>query len=269
MIIMGLDLAPRRLSLISAYVPQSRRAEEERTDFVDELAGAIEKCQTKGAVIVLGDFNARIHARLNGEEDRIGPHIYGAGVEKLQDGVWEQGGRTNRDLVMELCAAQGLKIMNTWFRKPESRKVTHRAPGVAKLPTDAQGWDPAFFAELDLCLTPNRWAGMVKNVESTTWAHLNTDHFPLEVTLALRLRAANKKGSAEDLIRYDFRAATDEALDRYGEIVGEAAQEAIREDTLGEAWIKMDKAVKGPWKKPYQGQPRSPGGYGYRRARWS
>ena len=200
--VMGLDLAPRRLSLVSVYVPQSRREEEERTDFADELGKVIDRCQRKGAALILGDFNARIHARLRGEDAILGPHIYGAGVEKLQSGVWDQGGRTNRDLLMEICAAQDLKVMNTWFKKEEKRKVTHRAPGVEKLPRDHEAWDPAWFAELDLCLAPRRWAGMVKDVEAITWANLNTDHFPLEVTLALKLRAAprNKKGPGESKV---------------------------------------------------------------------
>ena len=35
---------------------------------------------------------------------------------------------------------------------------------------------------------------MVKDVESVTWANINTDHFPLEVTVALKLAAGPKKG---------------------------------------------------------------------------
>ena len=49
-----------------------------------------------GATIIAGDFNARIHGRLRGEEDYLGPHLYGAGIERILIPMWEQGGRTNR-----------------------------------------------------------------------------------------------------------------------------------------------------------------------------
>ena len=131
---MGLDFAPRRISLITACVPQSRRDEEERAGIMEALGKEIGECQRKGAVLVMGDFNARIHARLNDEGDVLGPQIFGGGVEVLRSTVWEQGGRTNRELLMEMRVAQGMKVMNTWFEKPDARKVTHRAPCVERLP---------------------------------------------------------------------------------------------------------------------------------------
>ena len=80
--------------------------------------------------------------------------------------------------------------MNTWFRKPHNKKVTFAAPGTKQLPGPGGEWDPAIFAELDLCITSSRWKGMVKNVESNTKAGLNSHHFPLEITLNLKLRGS-------------------------------------------------------------------------------
>ncbi len=61
----GLDLAPRRLTVTSVYMPQSRRPEEERAGGggMSELSALIEASLRKGPAIVLGDFNARIHGK--------------------------------------------------------------------------------------------------------------------------------------------------------------------------------------------------------------
>ena len=127
----------------------------------------------------------------------LGPHIYGAGAAHVLNPVWEQGGRTNRDLVLEMCSAYGLNVMNTWFHKPDAKKVTHRAPAVNKLPGPGEAWDTSVFAELDQCLAPERWSGMAKDVESITGANLNSDHFPLEVTVALKLSARKITGHSK------------------------------------------------------------------------
>ena len=77
--VVGLDLAPRRLSVVTVYVPQNARSEEERVGCFEALAQVVDSCQKKGATLVLGDCNARLHARLYGEEHKVGPHIYGGG----------------------------------------------------------------------------------------------------------------------------------------------------------------------------------------------
>ena len=86
-----------------------------------------------------------------------------------------------------MCHTHGLRVMNTWYKKPQGRKVTYMAPGTKVLPGPNEDWDPSVFAQLDLCLAPDRWKCMVNNVESNPKAGLNSDHFPLEVTLQLKL----------------------------------------------------------------------------------
>ena len=131
--------------------------------------------------------------------------MYGYGIDRVVSSVWaDNNGKTNRELLMELCVAREARVMNTWFKKPQDRKVTFAAPGTKQLPGPGREWDPAVFAELDLCIVPNRWKGMVKNVESNTKAGLNSHHFPLEITLNLKLRGCKGKRKPEALPRYDF-----------------------------------------------------------------
>jgi len=133
-----LDLAPRLLTVIGAYAPQSSRPEDERRAFYQELAEVIQRAERKAMVLVLGDLNARLHARMTAERDVIGPHIYGLGLNRIQRPDRGYGETTNRDLLVQLCLTGGRDgrylIMNTWFCKPDRHKVTCMAPGVSQLP---------------------------------------------------------------------------------------------------------------------------------------
>ena len=66
---------------MNAHAPHNARPEEERQDFFDELKHTVDKVQAKGPFVIVGDFNARLHGRLMGEGDVIGPFVYGKGLE--------------------------------------------------------------------------------------------------------------------------------------------------------------------------------------------
>ena len=48
------------------------RGQRERHHFFEELQHLVDKVQAKGPFAIVGDFNARLHGRLMGEEDVIG-----------------------------------------------------------------------------------------------------------------------------------------------------------------------------------------------------
>jgi len=254
----GLDLAPRRLTLVCAYMPQSGRPEEERQEAYGGLAQAVQAAARKGIAIALGDFNARIHGRLRGEEEIFGPRIYGEGVARILNPGRGHGEKTNRDMLAEVCAERSMCVANTWFMKPDSQKVTYMAPGVERLPEAGQ-WPPAQFAELDLCLISRRWKGAVKDVRSRPFAGLPTDHFPLEVELQVRLRAAKGRGQAIE--RWDFGAASAEQKERFDVEVAAVEQEMETAGGVEEAWAALVGAVEGAMRRnipPKARPPRKP-----------
>ena len=53
----------------------------------EEFYTVIERCQTKGATLALGDCNARIHGRRRGEEGVLGPRLYGRHLPARGPGV--------------------------------------------------------------------------------------------------------------------------------------------------------------------------------------
>jgi len=153
----GIDTAPRLLTIINVYIPQSARPEEEREAIFEELAGAVERASRKEMVVVGGDFNARLHGRLEAERLIIGPHVFGAGVHRIIRAARGYTERGNRELLMELCRRMELCVMNTWFRHGDAAKVTFAAPGCRELTRPGGRWDTEAFAELDFCLASNRW----------------------------------------------------------------------------------------------------------------
>jgi len=124
----SLDIAHRALVVICCYSPQSARPEEERTAFFESLSEMMGRVERKHAMLLLGDFNARIHGRRSGEEQYIGPPVYGRGVQRPLGPERGHGEKTNRDLLMELCRVHSLCVMNTWFQKGNASKVTYVAP---------------------------------------------------------------------------------------------------------------------------------------------
>ena len=69
---LGLDLAPRHLTVITAHAPHSRRPEEETKTLFEELYAMVGDSREMGAVLVIGDLSAIIHDRLRGEEAQFG-----------------------------------------------------------------------------------------------------------------------------------------------------------------------------------------------------
>ena len=43
-------------------------------------------------------------------------------------------------MLLDLCRARSMVIANTWFAKPDGRRVTYMAPGVGQLPDDKREW---------------------------------------------------------------------------------------------------------------------------------
>ena len=69
----------------------------------------------KGAHFLGGDMNARIHHRFHSEQDVLGPHVFGSGVNYLSD-VADLTLET-KALRVSCCQLRSLNILNTFFQK--------------------------------------------------------------------------------------------------------------------------------------------------------
>ena len=69
----------RPLNILNTYIPQNMRSEKEREIVWEELSSETEKITAAEVLLTVGDLNARLHCRLDGEDDIFGPHIFGRG----------------------------------------------------------------------------------------------------------------------------------------------------------------------------------------------
>ena len=79
-------------SIIQAYAPTCASSEVQLEAFYDDLDEAMSYCQTE-VRIVMGDFNARLGQRCDGEENVMGPYGYGTRNDRgdrLVQWLWQQ-----------------------------------------------------------------------------------------------------------------------------------------------------------------------------------
>jgi len=122
------------------------------------------------------------------KKDMIGPCVYGRGVGEIVRPVRGYTQRTHRDLLVDLCREHDMRIANTWYRHKDANRDTHALPRAERRP-EGPYWDPLRYGQIDFCLDPNRWRGMILDVRSSTDDAPPSDHFPVEVRVRLRLAA--------------------------------------------------------------------------------
>ena len=161
-----------RLALVSAYAPHSGYSFDERQTFFEDLQDMFHRSSANGLKLIFGDLNSRIHRRLPGEQPYIGDFTFGDANAVLGMG-------SNRELLIETCAAQALTVANTHFSHPPEQQVTFRNAGV--WPMDLVS--PDRFGQLDLLLVPQRQLDKIIDVRSHRDEALATQHFLVTATL--------------------------------------------------------------------------------------
>ena len=137
-------------------------------------------------IVILGDFNAALHARKEGEEECLGPHIRGKGLAFLREKEGLLLENMNRNIPVELFKEHDMRCMNTYFEQPSKKKATYRHMWAAGV----QGpWNTDRYSELDLCIVFRRWANSIGDVESDNLTNVNTDHLALKVKAKQQLKA--------------------------------------------------------------------------------
>ena len=165
-----------KMVVCSLYAPHQGKPFQDRLDFYQSSAEWIGKLSRHGPLLVLGDFNARLHTRFATEDHRFGEHIFG-------DSQAEPRPESNRQLLLELCEALDLVVGNTFFAQPPSRQVT--VYNVGSNPNSAL--IPANFGQIDFILTNKDWLHVLRDVASCMDMALASHHFPIIVQLDIAI----------------------------------------------------------------------------------
>ena len=96
--------------------------------FFEELDDYCNKDSRGRAHVLIGDFNARLHAAQDHERDVLGPFVFGKGINYLMSLGRNQG--LNRSLLSEVLKNNDLVVSNTHFQKPPLQQLSYREVGV-------------------------------------------------------------------------------------------------------------------------------------------
>ena len=131
----------------------------------------------------------------------------------------------NGSLLIDLLKEHDRRCMNTFFQKPNNKKVTYRHVWTRGM----QGpWDTERYSELDFCLVFRRWANSIKNVESDSLTNASTDHLALNVTNSQQLKALVEAEHGKEL--RGAKSESEQQTVEYNEIIKEHIREGESED---------------------------------------
>ena len=155
-----------KTALVVGYAPHNGKPVTERQRFYSEFTSFIAGLSCHGPKIVVGDFNARLHRRLSGEEALVGPYVFGERLAQFSP-------ESNRSLLIELCSSLGLVIANTFFDEPPEKQITCYNVGAEAMSPAT----PANHGQLDFMLISRDWLSQICSVHSDRSIALASHHF--------------------------------------------------------------------------------------------
>ena len=102
------------LVILSAYMPHDASTETGRLAAWGHMTDRLREISHNKNVVVLGDFNAAMHAREPGEEECLGPHIWGKGLRFVREKEGLLPENMNRSLLIDLLKGYDMRCMSTF-----------------------------------------------------------------------------------------------------------------------------------------------------------
>ena len=109
------------LVILTAYMPHDASAEIKRLAAWEEMSNRIRSVTHNKNVVILGGLNAALHARKEGEEECLGPHVWGKGLTFLREKEGLLPEHINRNILIEQLKEHDMRCMN-FFLKNQTRK---------------------------------------------------------------------------------------------------------------------------------------------------
>ena len=187
--------------IVNVYAPHNGHEYGYRQHFFSELAETMDITKTHGEQVVVGDFNARIHNSIGGENGVLGNFCFGNAAFNPQPHP-----NSNRELLIELCTAKGMCVANTFADTDVEHLVTYHDLWQHPLADISRGG----FAQLDLllCVQTNLWR--VRQVRSDRREALASHHFLVEAVINVQVDEHDDRPERppEKCIRHDLEALT-------------------------------------------------------------
>src|SRR5437899_11255467 len=114
--LMRVAIGTNILNGISGYAPQVGRSTVEKEEFLLSLSKMVDEIGQEEFVVIGGDMNGHVGEKVDGYEGVHGGK--GFGVRNVEG-----------EMLLEFAGAMKLVVLNTWFTKSESKKVTYDSGG--------------------------------------------------------------------------------------------------------------------------------------------
>ena len=187
-------------TFIGTYAPhQGTQHDEHRDEYWDELGNIISKHPPSSPIYVMGDFNARLHARKLDEQHVIGPHIIGLGLNYIE-GTPDHPPtpQPNRKQIIDLAHEKQMVIANT-FKSP---KFEHRASYREISTKRGSPITPEAYTQLDHMLVSKSWLPSVFHTRTYPYQEWSSNHYLMIAIIQVRLGARNIYNTPEPQLQY-------------------------------------------------------------------
>ena len=138
------------ISIITAYAPTAAATDQLKEHL--QTDSNHKKSRSKGFVMVLGDFNARVQTKLSEYETMVGPYTFDKNNTKIEQ--QHHSIIDNRENLLAYAANTEQRLMNTFFYKQEEKLITYKED---KAHLGGPPYNRSKYETLDYVLVPNRW----------------------------------------------------------------------------------------------------------------
>ena len=222
-----------KTAIINTYAPHGGHEYRQRQRHYSDLAKVIDETSCFGLKLVVGDFNARIHNSIGGEQSVFGQNCFGNPLYNPQ-----QNSDKNRELLLELCVGRGLCVANTFMDNDAEQQATFH--DIWQNPVSEISHRG--FAQLDLVICPRSELWQVKQIRSDRWQALASHHFLVEVVAELNGGPADHRdsGAIAKHPRYDFQAFQDASIrNKFAQRSHELVQESLNDSSGAEQVVSV------------------------------
>ena len=227
-----LALGKGHLHIMSCYAPMYASSRAEKDEFFDDLQQALSAIPSTDNYVMLGDFNARVGSRQDGDEwwNVRGPHGIGETNEAGKE-------------LLTFLSMNEATVCNTWYEKKRIYKATWQHP-------KTKWWHC-----IDYAIVKQGYRRWCKDVAVVRGAECNTDHHMLRMKLDVRMKAGPRRSQERGCSkgRFDVAKLQGASVDEEGEMtirgkyqqrVGEGVNRAWDgEGSVEEKWEVMKAAL--------------------------
>ena len=201
------------LNIIGVYTPEEGR-NEASDDFYEALQKAIQRINPEEGIIVAGDLNEKVGLQ------KVGKTVGTFGID-------ETNGNGKR--LIETCAFNGLKIMNTFYKHKLTHKITWSARGL--------------YSMIDYIIANEGAARECLDVRTYRGLDLDSDHYLVQGVF--RINKSKRKRKEEIKKKLNIKALDDDTSRwLYQRRLNMAAENKNTSEDIEEEWRNIKDIVK-------------------------